>query len=546
LDYTNSEEDQYEPTGTAIGGFLPSVGGQGYGVYITGTDFTLLNSTTLTYNFNLKEKHNFNTLLGSEILQSKSRSSFATGRIFPSDDFTYINSAGVQDNAGSGAAQNGLISGFGEVRYDFKERYLATLTARYDGSSRFGPNRRFGFFPSASVGWRISEENWLKSATFIQDLKLRASVGFTGNERIGNFTYLGTWAASTYSGATGVGPNNLNNPLLQWERTREANIGLDASFWSGRLSIVAEVYDNLTDNLLFNQPLPLTTGFGGFQGNIGTISNRGAELTISTVNIDRTINRGLRWNTDFNISHNQNKVVELVDKEPLFRGYTANGISATNVILPGQPLGTFWGLKFLGVDVATGDALYEDFNKDGRISPDDAQVIGNAQPLFFGGFTNRLTWRNFDLSIFFQFMYGNKVLNFANTTLLDNGANLENNQVRAALRRWQKPGDITDVPRYELGNTFNNFHSSRFLEDGSYLRLKNVAFGYNLPQRWLDKVKVRSARIYASGLNLWTLTPYTGADPEVSTLDGSTSAQGIDFFTLPQTKNITIGLTVGF
>ncbi|WP_028663871.1 SusC/RagA family TonB-linked outer membrane protein [Runella zeae] len=546
LDYNNSEEDQYESSATAIGGFLPAVGGQGYGVYSTNTLYTLLNSNTLTYLFNIGEKHHFNTLLGAEILQTKNRSSFASGRIFPSDDFTYINSSGVQDAAGSGFAQNGLMSGFGEVRYDFEEKYLATFTARYDGSSRFGPNRRFGFFPSISLGWRLSEEEWLKSWDFLQDLKVRGSFGYTGNERIGNFTYLGTWAASTYSGATGVSPNNLNNPLLQWERTREANVGIDASFWSGRLSVIIEAYDNLTDNLLFNQPLPLTTGFGGFQGNIGSISNRGLEFTLSTVNIDRSGDGGVRWNTDLNLSHNQNKVVQLVNDQPLFRGYTANGVSATNVILPGQPLGTFWGLKFLGVDVATGDALYEDYNKDGRISPDDAQVIGTAQPKVIGGFTNRISWRNFDLSVFFQFTYGNKILNFSNTTLLDNGANLENNQVRAALRRWQKPGDITDVPRYELGNTYNNFHSSRFIEDGSYLRLKNVALGYNLPQQWLSKVKVRTARLYATGINLWTLTSYSGADPEVSTLDGSTSAQGIDFFTLPQTRNITIGLTVGF
>ncbi|TAF96314.1 MAG: TonB-dependent receptor [Cytophagia bacterium] len=546
LDYNNSEEDQYEPSSTAIGGFLPSVGGRGYGVYITNTTYTLLNSTTLTYNFNLNDKHHFNTMLGGEILQTRGRNSSASGRIFPSDDFTYISSSGVQDNAGSGANLNGLMSVFGELRYDYKEKYLATVTTRYDGSSRFGNNRRFGLFPSFSLGWRISEESFIKKLDFVQDIKLRASYGFTGNERIGDFTYLGTWSASTYSGATGVSPSNLNNPLLQWESTREANIGLDASFFNGRLSTIFEVYDNLTNRLLFNQPIPRTTGFGGFQGNIGAVSNRGIEFTLSTVNFDRSATKGLRWNTDLNFSHNINKVVSLVDDKPIFRGYTADGVSNTNVILPGYPLGTFWGLKFLGVDAATGNAIYEDKNDDGRISPDDGQVIGTAQPALIGGLTNRISWRNFDLSVFFQFSYGNKMLNFSNTTLLNNGVNLENNQVVAALRRWQKPGDITDVPRYELNNTFNNFHSSRFIEDGSYLRLKNVAFGYNLPTRWLNKVKVNNARLYATAVNLWTLTAYSGADPEVSTLDGSTAAQGIDFFTLPQTRNITVGLTVGF
>jgi hypothetical protein len=221
-------------------------------------------------------------------------------------------------------------------------------------------------------------------------------------------------------------------------------------------------------------------------------------------------------------------------------------VGATNAILEGSPLGTFWGLKFLGVDPATGDAIYQDVNGDGRITPDDGQVIGNAQPKLFGGFTNRISYKGFDLSIFFQFMYGNKTLNFTNTTLVNTGANIQNNQSEAALRRWKKEGDITDVPRYVLGNTHNNFHSSRFLEDGSYLRLKNLSFGYNLPTRWVSKAKLGSVRVFVSGTNFWTLTAYSGADPEVSTLDGSTSAQGIDFFTLPQVKTYLMGLTVKF
>ncbi|TAE94439.1 MAG: SusC/RagA family TonB-linked outer membrane protein, partial [Runella slithyformis] len=513
---------------------------------ITSTTYTLLNSTTLTYNFSLNDKHHFNTMLGGEILQTRGRNSSASGRIFPSDDFTYINSSGIQDNAGSGANLNGLMSVFGELRYDYKEKYLATIGSRYDASSRFGTGKRFGLFPAFSVGWRISEESFIKKLDFVQDIKLRASYGFTGNERIGDFRYLGTWAASTYSGATGVSPNNLNNPLLQWENTREANIGLDASFFNGRLSTIFEVYDNLTSKLLFNQPIPRTTGFGGFQGNIGNLSNRGIEFTLSTVNFDRSATKGLRWNTDFNISHNVNKVTRLVDDKPNRFGYSADGASNTSAVLVGYPLGAFTGLKFLGVDAATGNAIYEDKNDDGRISPADDQIIGSPQPKLVGGLTNRISWRNFDLSVFFQFSYGNQILNFSNTTLLNNGFNLENNQVVAALRRWQKPGDITDIPRYELGNSFNNFHSSRFIEDGSYLRLKNVAFGYNLPTRWLNKVKVNNARLYATAVNLWTLTAYSGADPEVSTLDGSTTAQGMDFFTLPQTRNITVGLTVGF
>ncbi|GAB2767910.1 TonB-dependent receptor [Rhabdobacter roseus] len=542
MDYNNSEEDQFEPSSTAIGGFLQSVGGRGYGVYITATTYTLINSNVLTYYLSLNERHHFNTLLGNEIIQTVGRSSDVSGRVFPSDDFTYITSAGVVDAGSSFRDQNGLVSFFGEVKYDFDDKYLFGLTARYDGSSRFGQNRRFGFFPSLSAGWRISQEEFLKDVSVISDLKLRGSYGFTGNERIGNYQFLGTWASVTYNGAAGVAPNRLPNAQLQWERTREANIGVDASLWNGRLSVTADVYSNLTDNLLFAEPIPATTGFGTIQGNIGQVTNKGVELTISTVNMDREV----RWTTDLNLTQNINNVASLANQDTLYRGYTGNGISGTNAILEGQPLGTFWGLKFLGVDPATGDAIYHDLNGDGQITPADGQVIGNAQPKFFGGFTNRVSWKGFDLSVFFQFMYGNKTLNFSNTTLVNTGADLENNQSVDALRRWRQEGDVTDVPRYVFGNTYNNFHSSRFLEDGSYLRLKNLSFGYTLPKNWSIKAKMNTVRLFASATNLWTLTRYSGTDPEVSTLDGSTAAQGIDFFTLPQVKTMMVGATVTF
>lgn len=541
MDYNGSQEDTYNPTGTFYGS-LPSIGGQGYGAYGTSSLATFLNSTILTYNTSISEDHHISGLVGGELLHSQGLSSGVQGRIFPRDEFTYIASAGVVDAGSSFFAQNGLVSGFGEIKYDYKDKYLFSATARYDGSSRFGQDRKFGFFPSASVGWRLKEESFLKDVGFIEDLKLRASYGYTGNERIGNFQFLGTWGATTYNGSSGVGPISLSNPNLQWERTREANIGLDVAFWKGRLSFTAEVYDNLTDALLFAEPLPATTGFGSLQGNIGSISNRGFEFTLRSVNFDGAF----RWTTDLNVSRNDNKVVSLASEQPLFRGFSAAGVGATNVIQVGQPLGTFWGLKYLGVNVATGDALYEDFNGDGRITTDDAQVIGNAQPKLIGGLTNTFSWNGFDVSAFLQFSYGNSVMNYGNSFLLNPGTDLRVNQTRAALRRWQKAGDITDVPRYEYNNTYNSYSSSRLVEDGSYLRLKNVAIGYTVPAKWTSRVKLGTVRLYATGTNLWTLTRYTGADPEVSTLDGSTAAQGIDFFTLPQVKTIVGGVTVNF
>lgn len=541
VDYNDIAEDQFEPSSTAIGGFLASVGGQGYGVFSTGAYITYINTNTITYNQTFGD-HVINATAGTEFLQRTERTSFVQGRLFPSDDFTYITSAGIVDAGSSGFLSSGLNSYFAEARYDYREKYFASVTTRYDGSSRFGQSNRFGLFPSISAGYRISNEAFFPKNTIIDDLKLRMSYGFTGNERIGDYAFLGTFASTTYNGVTGTAPANLENPELQWEVTREANIGIDLSLFSGRIQTTVDGYQNLTSKLLFAEPIPLTTGFGSIQGNIGEVSNLGIELAVNTVNIDKDFT----WSTNFNVSRNVNMVKSLADTLPLFRGYTASGAGNTNIVKVGYPLGTFWGLNFLGVDPATGDAIYEDVNGDGQISPDDGMVIGTAQADFIGGITNNLSYKGFDLSLFLQFSYGNEILNFSNTGLLNAGEDLNNNQVRKALDRWQEPGDITDVPRYESGNTRNNWHSSRFLEDGSFLRIKNVSLGYNLPLRYAQKIKAQGIRVYGSATNVLTWTNYTGNDPEVSTLDGSTTSQGIDFFTLPQVKTMMVGVNVKF
>jgi TonB-linked SusC/RagA family outer membrane protein len=541
IDYNAADEDTYYPTGTFYGS-LPSVGAAGVGAYASKTLAIFQNSTVLTYNKTFNDKHSLSALVGGEIIRAQTRNSQVQGRLFSRDDFTYINSAGIVDDGGSFYAQNGLASGFTEIKYDFKNKYLFSVTGRYDGSSRFGQNKKFGFFPSASVGWRISDEKWVKNLGVFEDLKLRGSYGFTGNERIGNYQFLSSWVSGTYSGSSGLVPVRLQNPDLQWERTREANIGLDAAFFNGRLSLTAEVYDNVTDKLLFAQPLPTTTGFSSLQGNIGSIGNRGFEFSLHSVNFEKKF----RWITDLNFSQNNNTVIELASDKPIFRGFSASGVGNTNVIMVGQPLGTFWGLKYLGVDAATGDAIYEDFNNDGKISTADAQVIGNAQPKLIGGLTNNFSWKGFDLGVFFQFSYGNKVLNYGNSFLLNPGTDLRVNQTTAALRRWQKPGDITDVPRYEYKYAYNSYSSSHNLQDGSYLRLKSVSLGYTVPARWTSKIKMGTVRLYANATNIWTLTRYNGGDPEVSTLDGSTASQGIDFFTLPQVKTLVAGVSVSF
>jgi TonB-linked SusC/RagA family outer membrane protein len=538
VDYNDVSEDQYESSQTAIGGYLPSIGGKGYGVYINNKAANFIGNSVVSYK-NKWGDHDVSGLLGTEVIIRPEFSADVQGRIFPSDDFTYLGSAGIVDAGSSGKVRSGLMSTFAEGKYNYKEKYYASLAFRADGSSRFGANNRFGYFPALSGAWRISEEDFFKTE-IIEDLKLRGSIGYTGNERIGDFRFLGLWGSVPYNGSSGSAPFNVANPNLKWESTREINVGADISLLNGRIQTTFEAYLNKTSNLLYEQPYASTTGFNSVLGNIGDIQNKGLELGISSVNM----NGAIKWTTEINLSMNRNKILYLADSIPFYTGYNAQGVSKTNVIKQGESLGTFNGLNFLGVDPATGNAMYEDRNKDGLINSNDQMVIGHALPKLTGGFTNRVTYKGFDLSVFFQFSLGNQVLNLTKANLVNSGSTLSYNQSPEALRRWQKPGDITDVPRYIANNTTNNYHSNRLIEDGSYLRLKNLGLGYTLPYKFAEKAKLNQVRVYASATNLLTFTKYSGADPEVSTLDGSTTAQGIDFFTLPQVRTITLGLNV--
>lgn len=542
IDYTSTVEDQFEPSTSAIGGFLQSVGHQGYGIYSTTESTTLLNNNVFSYNSSIGDIHKFGGLLGAEFISRTSRSGSSVGMLFPSDDFTYLTSSGLIIDGSSFLVNSGLVSFFGKINYIYKSKYLAQATARYDGSSRFGEDRKFGFFPAVSLGWRASEESFLNGLSWLDDLKLRASYGITGNERIGNFQYLASWGATTaYNGIPAIGPATLGNPNLGWEQTTEFDVGADLALYEGRIQFTFDYYYNVTNDLLLNEALPFTTGFGSVLGNLGEVTNEGLEFSLSTINIDKVVN----WNSQFNISTNRNLVAKLATDEPQFFGYQTF-TNNTHIVAPGKPLGTFWGLEYLGVDPGTGDAMYHDKNNDGKLTADDGTFIGDAEPDIFGGFTNTVLYKGFDFSLFFQFSYGNEMINFGNTTLLNSGEDIENNQSRVALKRWQQEGDISSVPKYELGNTVNNRFSSRFVEDASYLRLKNLTIGYSLKPEVLDRIKLNKLRVYASGTNIWTLTNYSGADPEVNSLDGSTTAQGLDFFTFPQVRTFLVGLNLGF
>ena len=296
LDYNNVTEDNYESSQTAIGGYLSGVGGQGYGVYTASTFSNVNTFLTLSYAKTLQTKHRISALVGTEMYRTYETDGSVQGRLFPSDDFTYITSAGVVDNGSSfKSPPTAIVSVLGEANYDFDDRILAKISFRADGSSNFGPNNKFGYFPAVSAGWRISQEKFFKSA-LVSDLKIRGSFGYTGNERIGAFKYLATWGASNYSGGSGVTPNNVDNPNIKWESTRELNLGANIALWNGRLQSSLDVYYTKTSDLLLTRPYPTTTGFAGITDNIGDMQNKGIEFSLTTVNLDRNV----KWTTNIN------------------------------------------------------------------------------------------------------------------------------------------------------------------------------------------------------------------------------------------------------
>lgn len=540
LDWNYVKEDQFESTQTAIGGFLLD---GGLGLDYTTEVGTYVNSTTISYNTTLATKHNVSALLGSEVLQTNRRENFAEGQDYPNDNLNYINSAGSKTDAGSYFLSYGLVSLFGDVKYNYDERYYLGLTLRRDGSSRFGPGNRYGFFPAISAGYRISEEAFMESVEFVDDLKLRASWGKTGNDRFDDFEFLGTWEASTfsYAGRASVQPSNLANPTLKWEETTEFNVGVDLSVLMGRVNFTADVYSNETNDLILAEQLPRTTGFNSVTGNIGSISNKGFEIGLNAVVVDKM----LRWNAGFNIAQNRNVVEQLATDEPITTGYITTVVGSSHIIKQGEPLGSFYGLKYLGVNPATGNAVYQDTDNNGSINADDAVVMGNSQADFFGGLTNTLNFKGLDLTVFFQYSLGNEMINYTKETLVNTGSSLTNNQGIDALRRWQKPGDVTDVPKYVSGSSLNTAFSSFLVEDASYVRLKNITIGYSLPSRMLNKYGIQSLRLFATGSNLLTFTKYTGADPEVNSVDGDSRQTGLDYFTFPQVKTYLVGINIG-
>ena len=502
-----------------------------------------------TFNYKLTvAKHSIEAVAGAIYQKTLWEDSDLEKRSFAGDGVTTPNAGSIIASAGATKAEKYNRSFISRINYSFDDKYLLTANFRADASSPFGPNHKWGYFPSVSGGWRISNEEFLKDVEAINEIKIRAGWGLVGNDNIGNYSwYQRVQPGSNYPIGGVIQPGNypesLQNSDLKWEASEQTNIGIDIALFKNRIRFSADAYRKTSQDLLLNVPIPRTSGFDSALQNAGSIENKGLEFQLSTVNFDGA---DFKWSTDLNISFNRNKVTSLVG-EKINTGNIAGRGDAV-LIQEGKPLGQFYGYQWGGVDPATGNVFYIGADGASTFNPTEADKknIGNANADFTYGITNNFSYKNVSLNLFFQGSQGNDILN---ATRFDTESMIDSrNQTTAVLRRWQNPGDITDVPKVTTdGSTNNSRISSHYVENGSYLRLKAITLGYDFSKTALDRIGLSALKIYATGENLFTITDYSGYDPEVSAFGGSGSAQanqamGVDYGTYPQTRNIIFGI----
>ncbi|MCF8453297.1 MAG: TonB-dependent receptor [Pedobacter sp.] len=519
----------------------------GYGYISRRSDNKWLTSNTLNYNKIIGQNHSISGLLGYSFETSRYTSGLFEGQGFASDALPNIGSASTPLTASETGSEWALESQFARLGYSYADKYLLEGTVRRDGSSRFGANKKYGVFYAASAGWILSNESFFnKDNKIAQFLKFTASYGISGNDQIGYFDYLGTFGAgAAYSDASASTPARVANPNLGWEETEQLDIGLTTRLFNA-VDLQLNYYNKNTQGLLASVPYPFTTGFASATQNIGEMRNRGFEVTLGTQNV-KTDN--FSWTTNFNIGFNKNTVLSLPEnKDPEGRNFISGSTAQRAVV--GESRNSFYLIRYKGINPATGDAEW--LKKDGTPTTTpvaaDRVIAGHADPDFVGGFTNTFRYKEFDLSAFFNFAYGNKVL-IDGLRFTENFATGSYNKSTDLLNYWKAAGDQAFAPRLNspTRTTFSQLSTNQ-LQDGSYARLKTVTLGYNLPASVVGKTKVlRSARIYVLGQNLWTIQnkDFRGPDPEVSANGASNLIMGESFFALPQAKSVTFGINLG-
>lgn len=463
-----------------------------------------------------------------------------------------VEAGAVQSIPGQYYVRKSHVSFIGRLNYSYKDKYYLTSNFRADGSGQFPAEHRWGYFPSFSAGWRISQEDFFKHIAGISELKVRAGWGIVGNDRAEPYNWYGLVDTLNYkyliNGITHTAfiPATLENKDLKWEKTSQLDVGIDLAFLRNRITFTADYYYKKTTDMLLQVPVNTSTGFSSALQNAGSLENKGFEFQVGSKNIVRD---HFKWNTDFNISFNKNKVLNIVGNTIRSGGINPAGDDFnTAIVQEGHPLGTFFGKISQGVDPATGDIK---FMKTADGSQDSVGIIGDANPKYIFGLSNSFTIHNFTLDVFFQGVQGNKVFNA--TRILTESMALTMNQAASVAGRWRQAGDITDMPRVTPNDWANSNPSTRYIENGSYVRLKALTLGYNMPQSVLSKLKMNRFLVYLTAENLLTFTKYSGFDPEVSAFSKSdqsakdqNTAPGVDFGTYPQSRDFILGVNISF
>lgn len=564
-----------------------------YGSIRNTEDGSFQTSNVLTYEKRFKDIHKVTAQLGQEFVHRWERYVLTGVSNLPSDDFQLDDMGlGTPSTAQSSVNDDdNLLSFFARVNYDFSDKYLLSATFRADGSSKFGKDNKWGYFPAVSAAWRLSEETFVKNLNLFSDLKLRVGYGLAGNNRIGSYNSLALLTSlNTAMGGQlvpGYASSTIPNPDLKWEANKTFNFGLDFGFLEQRITISPEFYINRSSNLLLNAQVPLSSGYGSMIINAGETKNMGVDLTINTNNITT---KDFNWTTQLTLSHNKNTVEALTGESVQYYEAQFGHNQSTHRLAVGEPIGQFYGYVTEGLyqvadfdynettqtytlkenvpykgsraDVQPGDWKFKDMDKNGVINDNDRTVIGNASPIIYGGLNNNFTYKNFDLSIFLTYSYGNEVLNA--TKLVTTKVGAQNNNALDVMNsgnRWvtvnangERVTDRDELTALNAGKTVASWHDNEqgdeyvhswAVEDASYLRLSNLTFGYTFPKQVVRKIGLSKLRLYFTGNNLLTWTPYTGFDPEVSNMR-SPLTPGVDFGAYPRSRSFIFGANISF
>lgn len=554
VDFSTNRDDNQRPS--TIPAFAPDNN------QITVTYRRTLNYNTnasLNYSKKFNEVHAINGLLGFEYKEEQREVVTAQQFGFANPQLRQLSQGSTSRPAAGVFFDNRRQGFFGQVKYAYNDKYLADFTLRRDGSSRFGASTRYGVFYAGSVGWNIKSEAFMESVSFVDNLKIRASFGLVGNSEIGDYDGLTQYSTTSPSVAGGLGsqpgsfngspifrPIRLGNDILTWEEEDQLSAGVDFGFWGSRLFGSVEYYKNTTKALLFDIPLPSDAGFVNYKGNAGKVLNQGIEIELGGIVLNTG---GLKWDVSANFSTLHNEVIELSNK-----GERLGGPGSPTFLIKGEPLSFNYVFDFAGVNPATGRSLHYDVNGNPTYNPlvaVDGYAKSSPIPTYFGGVNNSITYKGISLEVFFQYQGGNEVF-LGDLQNIAAGGSVLHNQLRSQLDRWQKPGDITNVPR-PFGNNgiINGFNqnapggSTRWYSDGSYVRLKQVTLSYNVPKSIASKMGMRKLNVFVQGLNMLTWSKFEGIDPEIISTSANVGG-GSTFGNFPNGRQYMAGLTIGF